>query len=1561
MIIPTSMVTTPVRAAEAISHEVDLNDYIVLDLGKGDITITATGYTGHEWTTAGEPTGSTTGTNTAKAYYIIQTNANATASVTDGILTTPAWQNISNISNQTDVAAVATAWDMAATTIGRTAVASGITVTPSNDMNLTVVLDDLWTTKQPTNATTANGGFVLKCSTQRAKVNVKLRGDNRMSKFYYQSNSGLNNEIHFDNFSNTDTEMGSLTVIGAQDKFYHNGSYISNSAPGGNGNVAYNNWASVMGGDDSAGQAEGFVFDGGCIYVGAGKFENCSAIGGGGNDYAKILITGGIVTAVAHTTGTAIGGGIGHQSAGGSANVTITGGTVYAYNFGVEAKDWVSNYGGATAEAKAAAAHIPGAAIGGGSSIMSSGNTGIVNISGGTVYAESRGGCAIGGGSSIVKEGGTGTVNISGGKVTARSTSGTISFKNGDFFVPASTAIGGGFSSMSTGGSTTVTISDGTIVSDGIGGGFSNSYGYSDGTVTITGGSLNSSMAAIPTDGTDNVYLTRVTFIDGEVKQVDKKLSEIGFVALADGTQAYADLLLANFISNFKIEHVYTDNVGVVYLWMPEEICVGSGKLYGSDTVYKPLYEDDDLINSMDIGALLTEGSPKQYVVNIAESEYFSLYFDENMRYPFSGSQFAPPGQFTCYIDALPGCTLTPYLEATAADGTKTLQKAEILTHLGDTRYRLDQTIYRDTRIWFMIDYNGVKSFIIDLTINNVSVTQADDGSLTIRQGEYLLKDYTGQIYLTSSGYPTPNQAVFNGPKDKTMDVYVNHVSANGSLPIIDVQSGNVNLTFGDSDNILRSTSSSPIYIEENAHLQIVMDGKDSVKLDGASGESAISGEGSLTIRDPGGFLMLNKGRTDAPNIAVGEYIYAGTNAKYTAVLHNGTYSFKIIGYINNLDGKLHDISSLPANNTTSFSARGILEAYTQVSANEVKSISNGTVNFKDTTTYAIDANGNLTLTLTTFKNTNVVGPVSVRPIASDTVTKIQDESTSYSVTITIGHEHFKDGHLLVMAAAKGYIAYTAVGFDGYYDGEEHTMSAEFDTNLFEISYSTSVGGVYNSTAPSYVNAQDTAYQIYFTIKPKDPSDTTYTPVTDSVKIMIRQAENYWVEPLKCPDIVVGETPSPSARAAFGTPVYSGDIGKVDTAKRCSITATVAETTNYTGLQSTVYFYVWEIVIYAEQGRKLDQLPPTTVASVNIAPNGIFTVYFASPISDEATTLHFSQPLPDNTKITMMEFLADGNVVYYQHTLTSEVTEILLSDFLEMGSTNTFLGNKEQSTYQFCLDFSETRGFHLPEGNKTVQMTLWNYSTSINVDLATHQVSFGNGVQSVSEEANTITLNFTPQILGPFNIILSVDVNADQPVDVQLFEQGKTTPIPLSWSNGNRFCFSLAESTSIVTNASYSVRIHATAETRVEDVELSLRLLDNAPIYPYVWANNYRGVTIKVDLSQTIVADTDTFRVNGRTRMIDLSQGSNMDLMFETNAANGETVMVTLLTKTPNGYANISGMPSIPRTVTNDQIQIPLEQLSGLAASVSEPIIVRLVFEYKGEICNYNLVIKPAT
>ena len=1549
----------PVQAAEgdgpqitasgdAISHEVDLTKYVVLDLAEGDITISQSGYSGYEWTSEGGNTVTNGQLGARTAYYIIQSNGSHTASVNGDILTTPAYQDITNVVNETDVAAVAEAWDAAAEIAGRAGTEHYITVTPSSDMDVTVVLDDIWSTQQQNSASSKVGGFVFNPAGTytNAKTTVKLRGDNRMLKFYYGSSKDKNNEIIFQNFDNADSEMGSLTVVGNQNIFYANSSYLTKDG----GNVTRNNWASVMGADDGTGNADGFVFQGGCIYVGAGRYENCSAIGGGGNDYGGITITGGIVTAVAHTTGAAIGGGIGHNSKGGEATITIRGGEVYAYNFGVEAWNWVSDYGSVTADEKTAASHIPGAAIGGGSSIKAAGAAATINIFGGTVYAESRGGCAIGGGSSIINVGGKGTVNIDGGNVTARSTGTVYNTNQGLFEVSASTAIGGGFSAKQSGGSTEVTISDGTIVSDGIGGGFSNANGYSNGTVTITGGSLNSEMAAIPTNGEDNVYLTRMIFVKDTETQSNKKVQAITFAGYAAQRQA---------VTGYELDDVYTDQSGMVYLWLPEQVGVSSGRLVDDTSVYEPIYEDDNIIDSKDIGALMTDGSPRQYVINIATTEYYTLYRncqDGMLNEDFSGAIYVPQGEFSCYLQLKPieGCeiTLTPYIESGTAGGDKIFQNATFMTPVDGSEglYRIDYSISRDLRVLFTIelDYEDENIedktyFTLDLTNDDVSVKQVGD-QLSITQGEYTLSGYSGDIYLTSSGYPTDHRVTVSA-EDKNTDsigIFINHISASGFLPIFDIQSGSVDLSFGSADNIIQTTSGSAIHISEDAKLTISMAGKDSVKIDAPNGTSAITGQGSLTITDDGGFLKINTqnaGNT-APSISVGEYFYIGDAPTYTATLYDGTYSYRLIGYVDK-NGELHAVGDFDPDNKDDFSSRGIVEAYTKVGVTAAG--------------YSIK-NGDLVFTLAAEENNAVIGEVSFRPVQENATTETLSFSEAASVQVTIDGEKFKDGHLIVMAAAKGLIPYTSEGYDGFYDEESHGIQVIFDESRFEITYT--VDGESTTELPMYMGVINK--EISFTIKAKSGIDG-YTDAVGTETVRIRQAQNYWITEPKCNDIVVNSTPQPQGKARFGDAVWNGADAEYAVAGRHSISVTVAATENYTGLEQTVWFYVLEITVYANQGRKLDPLDAnSTNQGLNISPTSAFTLYYTTQIPENtgsAWALTFNIALPEKSKITMIEFQNDRAQYYYCH-LNEATTVIDLTDFVLMGTDDCYESNQVASTYQFCFDFSETGG--IPKQNNQLSVSLKNgdiaIGYSLNIVLAQDSLDLQCD-ELMTDNAFYIEVPVHVIAGGPYNKVLAVKIDSDAPqnLDVKLFSEANKEISPTD-ANGNIFCFELGQVTTMEINARYTLRIQATDEVCIQDIAVCLSLIEGTVNYPYVWMTKMQNGVMFLSLIENeieISAPSDDLRVQG-PRVV---TADTETIEFEMDLTEGKTVSITLqIRNDAGGYQPIY---SLSPTVGEDgTLSFDLRDLGVYLSQMNEPIVVRLVFACDGAVCNYNLIVK---
>lgn len=1549
----------PVQAAEgdgpqitasgdAISHEVDLTKYVVLDLAEGDITISQSGYSGYEWTSEGGNSVTNGQLGARTAYYIIQSNGSHTASVNGDILTTPAYQDITNVVNETDVAAVAEAWDAAAESAGRAGTEHYITVTPSSDMDVTVVLDDIWSTQHHVSVGDTKGGVTFNPNDMTdSKVTLLLRGDNRVSNIFYSSKK-QSNRLIFNSFDRAGSAEGTLTAIGDQEtQQYGKTNAVEYSMS--------NHWASVIGGSDSSyGNAYGLEFQGGTVYAGAGKRENCGAIGGGGNDYGGITITGGIVTAVAHTTGATIGGGIGHRSPGGGATITISGGTVYAYNFGVEAKGWVTEYGTSDSNIINEAAHISGCAIGGGSSIISSGTLGTIIISGGTVYAESLGGCAIGGGSSIVKKGGQGIVNISGGHVTARSTSEIIDFttttEKEAFEVSASTAIGGGFSAMQSGGSTEVTISDGTIVSDGIGGGFSNANGYSNGTVTITGGSLNSEMAAIPTNGEDNVYLTRMIFVKDTETQSNKKVQAITFAGYAAQRQA---------VTGYELDDVYTDQSGMVYLWLPEQVGVSSGRLVDDTSVYEPIYEDDNIIDSKDIGALMTDGSPRQYVINIATTEYYTLYRncqDGVLNEDFSGAIYVPQGEFSCYLQLKPieGCeiTLTPYIESGTAGGDKIFQNATFMTPVDGSEglYRIDYSISRDLRVLFTIelDYEDENIedktyFTLDLTNDDVSVKQVGD-QLSITQGEYTLSGYSGDIYLTSSGDPTDHRVTVSA-EDKNTDsigIFINHISASGFLPIFDIQSGSVDLSFGSADNIIQTTSGSAIHISEDAKLTISMAGKDSVKIDAPNGTSAITGQGSLTITDDGGFLKINTqnaGNT-APSISVGEYFYIGDAPTYTATLYDGTYSYRLIGYVDK-NGELHAVGDFDPDNKDDFSSRGIVEAYTKVGVTAAG--------------YSIK-NGDLVFTLAAEENNAVIGEVSFRPVQENATTETLSFSEAASVQVTIDGEKFKDGHLIVMAAAKGLIPYTSEGYDGFYDEESHGIQVIFDESRFEITYT--VDGESTTELPMYMGVINK--EISFTIKAKSGIDGyTYAVGTETVRI--RQAQNYWITEPKCNDIVVNSTPQPQGKARFGDAVWNGADAEYAVAGRHSISVTVAATENYTGLEQTVWFYVLEITVYANQGRKLDQLDAnSTNQGLNISPTSAFTLYYTTQIPENtgsAWALTFNIALPEKSKITMIEFQNDRAQYYYCH-LNEATTVIDLTDFVLMGTDDRYESNQVASTYQFCFDFSETGG--IPKQNNQLSVSLKNgdiaIGYSLNIVLAQDSLDLQCD-ELMTDNAFYIEVPVHVIAGGPYNKVLAVkiDSNAPQNLDVKLFSEANKEISPTD-ANGNIFCFELGQVTTMEINARYTLRIQATDEVRIQDIAVCLSLIEGTVNYPYVWMTKMQNGVMFLSLIENeieISAPSDDLRVQG-PRVV---TADTETIEFEMDLTEGKTVSITLqIRNDAGGYQPIY---SLSPTVGEDgTLSFDLRDLGVYLSQMNEPIVVRLVFACDGAVCNYNLIVK---
>lgn len=456
-------------------YDEEQNTPIYFDLAAGDVIINASTYTGYVFEKQGEefvPVQKKAAHSSTNTYYVYQSTEANRGGTMPPIYSEARYNDIpwsefitnggkpfGEAVDKDFVETVIEAWDNeegtqgVAVNAGRTYTTNNIHVSGNLICNLTI--DNIYSRFSPgpsgsrtgnnTSRTTGGIGFVP--SGNGAKLIINMIGDSRLGCIHYR-NGTSDSEVNNKDYSNelVFEGVGSLTVADAD--FYKNG-----------GGYYSNHYNSAIGAADwpnrSGDHSWGIVINSGVVFAGTTGAENCSAIGGGGNGIGFVTINGGNVTAVATTTGTAIGGGIGFSDMGGEGYVEINGGNIYAYNF-------------------AHSSQIPSAAIGGSGSNASIGNIGNVTITGGNVYAQTALGTAIGGGSSKTREGGEADVKISGGHVVARSiASGSVSAGAG---IGGGTGCSGGVQNDASinvdGGKAIINISGNAVVETGsIGGG----------------------------------------------------------------------------------------------------------------------------------------------------------------------------------------------------------------------------------------------------------------------------------------------------------------------------------------------------------------------------------------------------------------------------------------------------------------------------------------------------------------------------------------------------------------------------------------------------------------------------------------------------------------------------------------------------------------------------------------------------------------------------------------------------------------------------------------------------------------------------------------------------------------------------------------------------------------------------------------------------------------------------------------------------------------------------------------------------------------------------------
>ena len=316
-------------------------------------------------------------------------------------------------------------------------------------------------------------------------VTLQLRNVNQVAYVKYctgkhevtseEDNYNKDSKLTIENYDKENETSGELYVPYKMESREAELKYILNA-------TNRNPWAQAgIGAGEGINDCTGLTIAGGTIRVIGRNVNGGTAIGGGANGDAQISITGGDVTAISSTTGTAIGGGIGWIYRGGNADVSIMGGKVYAENVQYRSASGIQ---------------FGGVAIGSGSSNELYGSKATIKIGGNSdVTAYARYGNGIGSGNSYSGNAANAEISLDGNCRVSTN------------------ALGGGISKSLQGGSAEITVKDNAVVNCikyseiddkwdtskenilnafGIGGG--NSAGVADGgaaTVKVYGGTLN--------------------------------------------------------------------------------------------------------------------------------------------------------------------------------------------------------------------------------------------------------------------------------------------------------------------------------------------------------------------------------------------------------------------------------------------------------------------------------------------------------------------------------------------------------------------------------------------------------------------------------------------------------------------------------------------------------------------------------------------------------------------------------------------------------------------------------------------------------------------------------------------------------------------------------------------------------------------------------------------------------------------------------------------------------------------------------------------------------------
>ncbi len=458
-------------------------------------------------------------------------------------------------------------------------------ITFSGDINktTTVIVDGINTTSSIS---------IPACDTTKV-VKLRLRNVNQVHHIYYgtgihekQSEEVKNNDdskLNIESYDPNDDSSGELYIPYKMKSHEEEIAYVSKTS---GADTIGSYWALAgIGGDGYTNNCTGLTISSGTLRVLGQNANGSTAIGGGGNGDAQIKISGGNITAICSSTGSAIGGGIGWVYRGGVADVDITGGTIYAENMGYYTRSNRS-YGG-VAIGSGSSTHMYGSqanitisgnsevtayarygnGIGSGNSYMSAAANANINISGNSKVKTN----ALGGGTSKENQGGSADITIKGNPTVdcIKYADITEKWDSSSENILGAFGIGGGNSADTyNGGKATVNVYGGKVNCNGgnIGGGNANDTGNGgDASIYVTGGTLDcasigggNSVSGKPgavnsDDNPAGVTVTGGTVKTGTIGGGTNDNDDIGF-ATADisGGTIQGQFILANTDSSKK-------------------------------------------------------------------------------------------------------------------------------------------------------------------------------------------------------------------------------------------------------------------------------------------------------------------------------------------------------------------------------------------------------------------------------------------------------------------------------------------------------------------------------------------------------------------------------------------------------------------------------------------------------------------------------------------------------------------------------------------------------------------------------------------------------------------------------------------------------------------------------------------------------------------------------------------------------------------------------------------------------------------------------------------------